>query len=312
MSINVKIKWSGKIYDYELPQDAKIKELKAKIEEETNVLSERQKLLGIKGKEDDPLLGSFKEGKPIMMVGSAEKDIAKIQAGKPENTPEIIDDFDDNVVEEAVTHRVENIEKIDKRVARLPVDILNQPRPGSKLLVLDIDYTLFDHRSVATNAMQLMRPYLHEFLAKAYHDNFDIVIWSATSMRWIKLKMDELGVTGNLDYKLAFMVDSKAMISVHAEPYGVIEVKPLGYIWKNFKQWGPKNTIMFDDLRRNFVMNPQSGLKIRPFKNAATAQATDRELLKLSKYLSVLKDIDDFRSLDHRNWEKVIPLRLLF
>ena len=81
-----------------------------------------------------------------------------------------------------------------------------------------------------------MRPYLHEFLAKAYHDNFDIVIWSATSMRWIKLKMDELGVTGNLDYKLAFMVDSKAMISVHAEPYGVIEVKPLGYIWKNFKQ----------------------------------------------------------------------------
>ena len=81
-----------------------------------------------------------------------------------------------------------------------------------------------------------MRPYLHEFLAKAYQDNFDIVIWSATSMRWIKLKMDELGVTGNLDYKLTFMVDSKAMISVHAEPYGVIEVKPLGYIWKNFKQ----------------------------------------------------------------------------
>ena len=62
---------------------------------------------------------------------------------------------------------------------------------------------------------------------------------------------------------------------------------------------------MFDDLRRNFVMNPQSGLKIRPFKNAATAQATDRELLKLSKYLSVLKDIDDFKTLDHRNWEKV-------
>ena len=113
---------------------------------------------------------------------------------------------------------------------------MNPPRPGSKLLVLDIDYTLFDHRSVATNAMQLMRPYLHEFLTKAYRNNYDIVIWSATSMKWIKLKMDELGVTGNLDYKLAFMVDSRAMISVHAEPYGVIEVKPLGYIWKNFKQ----------------------------------------------------------------------------
>ena len=38
-----------------------------------------RELLGIKGKDDDSLLGSFKEGKPIMMVGSAEKDIAKIQ-----------------------------------------------------------------------------------------------------------------------------------------------------------------------------------------------------------------------------------------
>ena len=49
MSINVKIKWSGKCFDYELPQDAKIKELKAKIEAETNVLSERQKL-GLRNK----------------------------------------------------------------------------------------------------------------------------------------------------------------------------------------------------------------------------------------------------------------------
>lgn len=49
MSINVKIKWSGKCFDYELPQDAKIKELKAKIEAETNVLSERQKL-GLKNR----------------------------------------------------------------------------------------------------------------------------------------------------------------------------------------------------------------------------------------------------------------------
>jgi len=44
MSINVKIKWSGKCFDYELPQDALIKDLKEKIEAETNVLSERQKL----------------------------------------------------------------------------------------------------------------------------------------------------------------------------------------------------------------------------------------------------------------------------
>lgn len=46
---------------------------------------------------------------------------------------------------------------------------MNQPREGKKLLVLDIDYTLFDHRSVAETGNELMRPYLHEFLTDAYN-----------------------------------------------------------------------------------------------------------------------------------------------
>ena len=41
-------------------------------------------------------------------------------------------------------------------------------RPGKKLLVLDIDYTLFDHRSTAETGYELMRPFLHEFLTAAY------------------------------------------------------------------------------------------------------------------------------------------------
>lgn len=49
------------------------------------------------------------------------------------------------------------------------INILNEPREGKKLLVLDIDYTLFDHRSVAETGNELMRPYLHEFLTDAYH-----------------------------------------------------------------------------------------------------------------------------------------------
>jgi ubiquitin-like domain-containing CTD phosphatase 1 len=30
---------------------------------------------------------------------------------------------------------------------QLAVKVMNPPRPGKKCLVLDIDYTLFDHRS---------------------------------------------------------------------------------------------------------------------------------------------------------------------
>ena len=44
-------------------------------------------------------------------------------------------------------------------------------------------------------------------------------------MKWIQVKMDQLGVSGNLNYKIAFMLDSKAMISVFAEQYGVVEVR---------------------------------------------------------------------------------------
>lgn len=62
---------------------------------------------------------------------------------------------------------------------------------------------------------------------------------------------------------------------------------------------------MFDDLRRNFLMNPQTGLKIRPFKNALTEGHKDKELKRLTRYLKAISDMDDFTSLDHRNWEKV-------
>ena len=89
---------------------------------------------------------------------------------------------------------------------------------------------------------------------------------SATNMRWIEEKMKLLGCTNNPNYKLAFYLDSRAMISVETEKYGLVDVKPLGVIWGKYPQYTKQNTIMFDDLRRNFLMNPQNGLKIRPFR----------------------------------------------
>ena len=55
-------------------------------------------------------------------------------------------------------------------------------RPGKKCLVLDIDYTLFDLGSSAERADELARPHLHAFLAACY-EHYDILIWSATSMK---------------------------------------------------------------------------------------------------------------------------------
>lgn len=43
-------------------------------------------------------------------------------------------------------------------LCELQIKLVNPCRKGKKLLVLDIDYTLFDHRSTAENPLQLMRP----------------------------------------------------------------------------------------------------------------------------------------------------------
>ena len=63
---------------------------------------------------------------------------------------------------------------------------------------------------------------------------------------------------------------------------------------------------MFDDLSRNFIMNPQLGLKIRPFRNAHTKRATDIELLRLAEYIEALSELDDFSSLNHNRWERYL------
>jgi ubiquitin-like domain-containing CTD phosphatase 1 len=59
------------------------------------------------------------------------------------------------------------------------------------------------------------------------------VIWSATGLKWVEVKMRELGVThGHEDYRICALVDHSAMITVGPLPdYGVFDCKPLGYLW---------------------------------------------------------------------------------
>lgn len=50
---------------------------------------------------------------------------------------------------------------------------------------------------------------------------------AATGMKWIEVKMRELGVTNNPNYKIAFFLDSSAMISVSTQKYGLVNVSGL-------------------------------------------------------------------------------------
>lgn len=52
------------------------------------------------------------------------------------------------------------------------------PREGKKLLVLDVDYTFFDHRSTVSNPLVLRRPYIETLLV---HDfQIRVHLWTMT------------------------------------------------------------------------------------------------------------------------------------
>lgn len=308
--ITLTVKWSGNEYTVRVCGDDTVGELKRRICQATNVLPKRQKLLypktlASKLADDSTLLSllPFKSSLKMTMIGTLEDDILV----EPVDSPEIVDDFElgqDEAVD--IKDKEVNKQKLRRRVDQFKIEVLNPCRKGKKLLVLDIDYTLFDHRSTAENPLQLMRPYLHEFLTAAYAE-YDIMIWSATSMKWVELKMGQLGVLNNPNYKITALLDHMAMITVQSDSRGVFDCKPLGLIWTQFPEYySSKNTIMFDDLRRNFVMNPQNGLIIRPFRKAHANRDSDQELVKLTQYLLAIAELDDISVLDHRSWESYI------
>ncbi|KAJ0078254.1 hypothetical protein Patl1_36779 [Pistacia atlantica] len=328
--LTLTVKWSGKEYTVRVCGDDSVAELKRRICELTNVLPKRQKLLypkvGNKLADDSVLLSQLplKASLKMTMIGFVSLSLIVFEVlfligikfnrtsstvedeiiVDPVESPEIIDDFELRQ-EEAVDIKDKEVnkQKLRRRVNQYKIQLRTPCREGKKLLVLDIDYTLFDHRSTAENPLQLMRPYLHEFLTAAYAE-YDIMIWSATSMKWVELKMEELGVLNNPNYKITALLDHLAMITVQSDSRGIFDCKPLGLIWAQFPEfYSSKNTIMFDDLRRNFVLNPQNGLTIRPFRKAHANRDSDQELVKLMQYLLAIADLDDLSSLDHGNWE---------
>jgi len=206
--------------------------------------------------------------------------------------------------EEAMTVSTnpEHLAKLKKYQAKLKISVISEPRQEKKLLVLDLDYTLFDMKSKADSFMHLKRPFTDEFLSALY-PYYDLVVWSQTSWKWLEIKLTELGMLTHPRYKLCFVLDKSCMFSVNSKK-GKHQVKAMQLIWSKFPElWSPKNSIHIDDLGRNFAMNPGQGLKIAPYKRAHENRHTDKELLYLKNYLLLLKDIDDFETLDHGDWK---------
>merc|ERR550519_57708 len=105
--MEVKIKWSGQLLLFIITDESKMSDLRQQIFEKTHIKPERQKLMGLKAGENDLIKDKYK-GKPLMLIGTPEKDIEMMQAGRPDDIPEVINDLedvgDDVALEDNETH----------------------------------------------------------------------------------------------------------------------------------------------------------------------------------------------------------------
>lgn len=218
----------------------------------------------------------------------------------------------------------EKIQHMLEEVCSRPLEkLLGSPEDGKCCLVLDIDYTLFDHRwhqqvredlkkEKSLVIPEFKRPYLHQFLSTCYQ-KYDIIIWSATGMVAIDSKCNNLGIYSNPDYKVTLVLSKESMLFVNKKGKKSIiseSIKPLEVIWKNLPKYTPKNTIHIDDLSSNFQLNPKNGLKIQPFKEASKNN-DDTELFYLTKYLLLIASTEnDFTTLNHNKWKEYTIAKL--
>ncbi|TEB36442.1 HAD-superfamily subfamily IIID h [Coprinellus micaceus] len=332
--IDVQFAWGGKPFSLSIaesdrwPSLGRVFDLKTALHDLTKVPAERQKILGlVKGKlppdqalvlvPAQPPTSSLAPGKKFTLVGTPEGDEIK-DPSQLENLPDVINDLDVDFTENIAAsnryqHDIRNIRKVKEMTAKLSVNIITPLRPGKKLLVLDIDYTILDTKPLTSGSLpprECARPYLHEFL-EALYPFYDICIWSQTSWIWLETKLVELGMVGSdKNYHISFVLDKTCMFQVFGERDGKPwqhSVKALRIIWNHFPQFNASNTVHIDDLSRNFALNPNEGIKIHAFKNAHTEEArADRELVKLTQYLLHVANVPDFRTITHKGWKDVV------
>lgn len=181
------------------------------------------------------------------------------------------------------------------------------------LLILDLDETLIHARQEALNEQAAFnvfdyhiykRPFLDAFL-EAVKDDFILAIWSSASddyveeivKRIIPKSIDLAFVWGNsrCTYRRNFNLEDSGYNDDFKNHYHYI--KPL----KKLKRQGYKlsKILIVDDSPHKSKDNYGNAIYIKEFVGAAK----DTELKLLAKYLKTLKNKENVRLIEKRNWQ---------
>lgn len=290
--VTVEVKWRNEIHAIEATMNTTLDDIKRVLQEKTSVACDVQRFLGIgagaASKDGTSNLSLFtskiKHNRlKITMLGTPSHELNSMEADKPAQS-NVLNDFSYTVAPGTTEY-----EALKDFSDKLTINFIQQPRPGCKLLVLDLDHTLLHFSSKQqVTSQDMKRPHLDLFLSIIYQ-HYDIAIWSQTHWRWLEIKLIELGMLSHTQYKICFVLDKENMFRIGKE-----YVKPLHIIWtKCGHLWGPHNTLHVDDISRNFLLNKGNGIVVTPFyrekptkPKVAEVAATpdeDAELLLLSR-----------------------------
>jgi len=328
--VRVEAKWRGQVFDFGNVDinSTCVRDLKMMASQETSIPAKRIKLIGVFGaagtSENDVIMlnqyeKKIKKGKmmiTVMGTPPAELDAFE-QGGVTSGGGEgVLNDFNHNF-----TPASKEWHNLKRFTDSLEINFIQEPRPGKKLLVLDLDHTILDFSSRENiSAEQMKRPFMDFFLETMY-EYYDIAIWSQTHWKWVEIKLIELGIINNPKFRLCFMLDKSSMFRSGAKNE---YIKPLHIIWSKFPHiWGRHNTLHIDDLKRNFAMNIENGIVCSAFyRDEARRQKKmesqgqgrpwerqDNELVLLSRYLIHMAGRSDVSKHSHeRWWEEAVAL----
>jgi len=82
---------------------------------------------------------------------------------------------------------------------------------------------------------------------------------------------------------------------------GIKKTKPLEVIFHHYPQFSEKNTLLVDDLLKNFIMNPKCGIQIERYDSGMKNE--DEELKYLASYLEKIKTLENFSTVSHNCWQ---------
>lgn len=128
------------------------------------------------------------------------------------------------------------------------------------------------------------RPGLDNFLKKIFEESLSVSIWTAATKVYCDKIVNNI-FTDEQKSKLKFIWTRNKTISKDGYYY----LKDLNKVFKSFKNFNTKNTILIDDNPNHFIVSPCNVKYIKAWETPKHSK--DNELSKILRFLSSSKSI---------------------